>query len=50
MDSLATKGDGDVTALKRAAEAVFLEFCDCISDYLILFLRTHSVVIHHLWH
>jgi len=20
------------------------------SDYLILFLRTHSVVIHHLWH
>jgi len=21
-----------------------------VSDYLILLLRTHSVVIHHLWH
>ena len=26
---------------------LFLPF---VSDYLILLLRTHSVVIHHLWH
>jgi len=26
---------------------LFLSF---VSDYLILFLRTHSLSIHHLWH
>jgi len=27
-----------------------LLFLSFVSDYLILLLRTHSVVIHHLWH
>ena len=34
----------------RQLSYLYTLFLSFVSDYLILFLRTHSVVIHHLWH
>jgi len=42
---------GHVGSLEPAIDlGCYTLFLPFVSDYLILLLRTHSVVIHHLWH